>query len=748
MIIKKSSNKYGIIERHKSKSSWLLILFIMNFMMSIFYIYYVKDLVYQNVYNNITEISEQTATQLNLAINDQKYFVKIMVDSINRNHFKTIDDIFERYKGDLENFNITRLVILNEDGNGITSDGVEVKNYSNINEFFSQDEDTVYLSENRPSTVFNNQVNIYSRRFNFYGEEKVLLATVNTENYQEILLRSLFGKGGTYLINGSGTVLIDSFGVIKQNNVNLFNHMRNKYKDKIATNIQAINNMEKNIKQNRVGTFDITRDNSTYFIHYEKLKINDWYIITVLSDDTIAKELIRVVIVSSTLCLIVNLLIILASIYINVSNQNKNYRTFKVAFIDQVTSLGNEKYFKEKASKYMQNEGENKYIISLDINKFKALNSIHGYDFCNKILNQIGEKLVKNLPKESVICRSSADIFNAIFSYSKNIEKLLDKIVEEVSNLEIDNLPIHLNLSIGVYKLNKNDKDINKALDKAYMARSKIKGIYDTSYYIFDELLGNKLTEEQEIESCMENALLNNEFEVIYQPKILTKNEKIIGAEALVRWHKNGEVIPPSKFIPLFEKNKFIMKLDLYIFEKVCKDIASWKEKYDFTQAISINVSKAHFENENFINEYVKITDKYQIDRNQIDLEITESATVDEDINILKILNKIKEKGFIISLDDFGTGYSSLSMLQNMPIDIIKIDKVFIDKANLSSDRNIINSIETLAKRIGVETIVEGVETKEQVNFVKRIGCDIIQGYYYSKPIAREKFESYFNKNR
>lgn len=744
---KKSSNKYRIIEKHKAKSSWFLILFVITFMMSLFYIYYVKDLVYQNVYNNITEISEQTATQLNLAINDQKYFVKIMVDSINRNHFKTIDEIFERYKGDLDNFHFTRLVILDKNGNGVTSDGVEVKNYSHINEFFNQDKDIVYLSENRPSTVSNNQVNIYSRTFNFYGEEKVLLATVNTENYQDILLRRLFGKGGTYLINGSGTVLIDSFGVIKQNGVNLFDHMRNKYKNRIETNIQAINNMETNIKENKVGTFDITRDNSTYFIHYEKLNINDWYIITVLSDDIIAKELIRVVVVSSTLCLIVNLLIILTSIYINVSNQNKSRRIFKVAFIDSVTSLGNEKYFKEKAGKYLQNETQNKYIISLDINKFKALNSIYGYEFCNKILDNIGEKLVKTLPKGSIICRSSADIFNAIFSYNKNIKTLLDNLVQETSNLEIDNSPIHLNLSIGVYKLNENDKDINKALDKTYMARSKIKGIYDTSYYIFDEILENKLTEEQEIESCMEKSLLNNEFEVIYQPKILTKNEKIMGAEALVRWHKNGEIITPSKFIPLFEKNKFIIKLDLYIFEKVCKDIASWKEKYNFIPTISINVSKAHFENESFINEYVKITDKYKIDRNQIDLEITESATVDENIDILKILNKIKEKGFIISLDDFGTGYSSLSMLQNMPIDIIKIDKIFIDKANLSSDRNIINSIETLAKRLGVETIVEGVETKEQVNFVKRIGCDIIQGYYYSKPISKEEFENYFNKN-
>ena len=743
-----SSNKYGIKEKYKSKLSWFLGLFLLIFILSLFYINYVKNLVYRNVYTNITEISEQTATQLNLSINDQKYFVKIMVDSIKRNHFKTIDDIFDRYRGDLENFHFTRLVILDKKGNGITSDGIEVQNYSNIEEFFNQDEDTVYLSENRPSTVSDNQVNIYSRTFDFYGEEKVLMATVNTEDYEDVLLRRLFGKGGTYLINQSGSVLIDSFGIIKENDVNLFDHMRNKYKDKIQTNIQAINDMESNIKQNKVGTFDITRANITYFIHYEKLGINDWYIITVLADDTIAKELISVVTISIILCLVINLVIIFISFYINISNQNKSHRIFKVAFIDPVTSLGNEKYFKEKAGIYIKSGMQNQYMISLDINKFKALNNIYGYDFCNAILDCLGEKIVKILPKSSIVCRISADVFAAVFTYDKNIETLLNKILKETEILEIKDLQIHLNVSMGVYRFNKNDENINKALDKASMARSKIKGLYDNNYYIFDEILENELMEEQEIESCMQKALEDREFKIVYQPKICVKNEKIIGAEALVRWYRDGKMIAPYKFIPLFEKNKFIIKLDLYIFEQVCKDISSWKEKYNFIPIISINLSKTHFENENFMDEYVKITDKYHLNRNQIDLEITESATVDEKIDILQMLNKIKEKGFIISIDDFGTGYSSLSMLQSMPIDIIKIDKVFVDKADLASDKNIINYIMILAKRLGVETIVEGVETKEQADFVKRLGGDIIQGYYYSKPISKEEFEDYFEKNK
>ena len=372
------------------------------------------------------------------------------------------------------------------------------------------------------------------------------------------------------------------------------------------------------------------------------------------------------------------------------------------------------------------------------------MNNIYGYEFCNNILKSLASRLIKVLPKDNITCRISNDVFATIFEYDGDIQILLDNVSSKASILKVGDTTIHINLSIGAYKINENDKDINKILNKSYMARSKIKGLYNENYYIFDELLENQLTEEQKIEACMEDALENSEFKVIYQPKIFVETEKLRGAEALVRWRKDGEMISPSKFIPIFEKNKFIIKLDLYIFEQVCKDMASWKEKYDFEPNISINVSKEHFINENFIDEYAKISDKYNIKRSQIDLEITESATIDENIDTLKILNNIKEKGYTISIDDFGTGYSSLSMLQNMPIDIIKIDKVFVDKADLNSNRNIINYIMLLAKRLGVKTIVEGVETREQVEFMRKLKCDIIQGYYYSKPISKEDFEDYF----
>lgn len=742
-------NKDKNVKAKKSKLNvvWIVIIFIITLILSVFYISYIKDLVYKNVYSNISELSEQTATQLELAISEQKNFVDIMVDFINRGYFKTTDEIFDRFKEDLDNYDFTRLVILDKNGNGKTSDGYTVTNYANIEEFFAQEE--VYLSDNRPSTVSNYQVNIYSKIFTFKGEEKVLMATIRTEDYKGILLRRLFGKGGTYLINNDGTVLIDSFDNIKGNNLNFYDYVKDNYNLTNKKELQKIDDMLKGIKEKKIGTFDIRIGNETYFIHYEKVGINDWYVITTASDSTIAKELIWLVIISLLLCLLINFIIICISIYINISNQKKNKKLYKVAYIDPITELGNETYFKENGANYLQNKSnKNKYIVSIDINKFKALNNIYGYEFCNNILKELGKKLEKTLPQDNISCRISNDIFATLFSYQRNINDLLDKVFNNVSVLNVNGTNIHVNLAIGAYKIIDEDTDINKILDKAYMARAQIKGLYNNNYYIYDEKLENEMLKEQKIESCMEDALKNNEFEVVYQPKILVKNEKIVGAEALVRWKKDGQTISPGDFIPLFEKNKFIIKLDLYVFEQACKDIASWNEKYDFVPTVSINVSKEHFNNEDFIKEYVKITDKYNIDRSKIDLEITESATVDQNIDILKVLNTIKENGFIISLDDFGTGYSSLSMLQTMPIDIIKIDKVFIRQADYKSDKNIINYIMLIAEHLGAKTILEGVETKEQVEFTRKIGCDIIQGYYYSKPLSKNEYEDYFNKNK
>lgn len=240
---------------------------------------------------------------------------------------------------------------------------------------------------------------------------------------------------------------------------------------------------------------------------------------------------------------------------------------------------------------------------------------------------------------------------------------------------------------------------------------------------------------EKQIEKDMKKALKDNEFVVYYQPKVYAKTGKIYGAEALVRWKKNDKMIMPSVFIPIFERNKFILKLDLYIFERVCKDMKEWKENYGVDVPISINVSRKHLVEKDFINDYAKIANKYGISTEKLDLEITESATIDSKIDMIKIMKEIKKAGFLISIDDFGTGYSSLNILHDMPIDILKIDKSFVDQ-------NIVEDILNIAKKFKLKTIAEGVETKTQKEYLTEKGCDILQGYYYSKPLQKEEFIS------
>ena len=201
-----------------------------------------------------------------------------------------------------------------------------------------------------------------------------------------------------------------------------------------------------------------------------------------------------------------------------------------------------------------------------------------------------------------------------------------------------------------------------------------------------------------------------------------------------------------GKFIPIFEKNNFIIKLDEYIFEKVCKDIKKLKNQIEKMPTISINISKETLKENNFLDNYLKILSKYKVNASEIELEITEGVAVNNELDIKEILTNIKSKGFKISIDDFGTGYSSLNMLQIMPIKIIKIDKSFIDKINrFNNNQNLIEVIMMIAKKMNLKTVAEGVELKEQVEYLKSVKCDLIQGYYYSKPIKLEEFIEYIN---
>ena len=306
-----------------------------------------------------------------------------------------------------------------------------------------------------------------------------------------------------------------------------------------------------------------------------------------------------------------------------------------------------------------------------------------------------------------------------------------------------------MRIAMGVYVSDLNEKDVQTMLDKAIMAHNSIKGKYNITYGVFTEEFEQKLIRQSEIENMMEQAIKNKEFEVYYQPQISTKTKKMEGAEALVRWKKDGEMISPNEFIPIFEKNYFITKLDEYIYERVCENIKEMGKEFSKLLKFSVNVSKESLLERDFLEKYIKITNKYNVNPNNITIEITERTTVDDSINMKEILEKIKEKGFSIAIDDFGTGYSSLNILENLPIDSLKIDKTFIDKIGASNEKiEILETIFVISKKLHLTTIAEGVEKIEQVLYLKDMNCDFIQGYFYSKPLDFTAFKKYTKENQ
>ena len=415
---------------------------------------------------------------------------------------------------------------------------------------------------------------------------------------------------------------------------------------------------------------------------------------------------------------------------------------YQLAYIDKLTKIENSNYFIEKASKLLKQQYEG-YLLIIDIGKFKMFNKKYGRIQGDKLLISIGQKLKQILGEKRIVTRLANDAFAVILEYKKE-EKLIqivEIIIDKLSKIKIDKELYKILIAIGISKITKKDNDIFDVLDKAIIARDEAKKNFNKKFYIFNQKLENQMIKEHEIELIMEEGIQNQEFKVFYQPKVNAKNEKVEEAEALVRWERENKLIPPNEFIPVFEKNKFIIQLDKYIYEQVCKDMKEWKEKYNKKIKISVNISKQHIVQDGFIEEYYKITKKYNINPNEIELEITETTELDERFGISKILEKLKEKGFKISIDDFGTGYSSLSMLQQIPVDVIKIDKSFVDQTKM------LEIMILIAKKMDLETVAEGVETNEQVQILKKLEVDLLQGFYYSKPLEKTEFEKYWQNN-
>ena len=728
----------------------IIIIFLLLVTVGVIYMTYMLDKVEANTNNSIETIVKNDADNLKTEITEQKAILQSITNEILSDNIVDNEKIFEQYEKSDVTSKFVRMAIMQENGKTITNDGYEVDYSDERENFFSNNE--IRVSESRISKIDGEEITIYSQAIDLDKERIAILLIVKTDSYKNIFSNKVFeGKGFSYIVNKQGNIVVSANTEIDSRNLieNIDKMLTGSSKQRFES---SQNKIEENIRNGISGTRTLQTANGKYYMVYEAIEANDWAIVTFIPSKAIAAEVNNALLTTFILSIIVILVILSICIYIVISNNKKQKQLYEYAYIDPVTKRGNIYYFRKKGQEILDSiktsgTPSNQYIIVLDINKFKMINKAYGYKTGDTILKGIGDVLERLLGAESLICRYSNDYFAVLFEYKEDIHRILNKLIRSIENLKIDDTTYNLSVNIGIYMITNEDNNISEAMDKAIIAHSASKGDVFDKFHIYDETMERKLEKESKIEHEMNIALENKEFKVYYQPKIDTKTENLYGAEALVRWEHEGRMVPPSEFIPLFEKNKFILRLDLYIFEQVCSDMKMWKEKYGKEPVVSVNVSREHFLDEHFLEKYMMIAAKYGVNTNKIDLEITESATIEEGIDIIEIMNKMKKLGFLISIDDFGTGYSSLSTLQDMPADILKIDKSFVDRIG-ENEKNIIDYILTIAKELNFTTIAEGVETKEQRDYLLENGCDIIQGYYYAKPMSEAEFEEYMEGKR
>ena len=428
--------------------------------------------------------------------------------------------------------------------------------------------------------------------------------------------------------------------------------------------------------------------------------------------------------------------------------KNNHTREIKeVAYTDSVTGTWNYNRFKVEAKSILESAKNKRYaIFYIDINRFSYFNDTYGYQAGDLILSEVAKELLQHLKDTECSARFSADNFVCLMEYESDqtlIERGRNFQKKCEARLKKINSRYKVYFTTAIYLIPAGETDIPSLVGKADIAHKTIGGVRRETFVIYNEKIQNEFNRKKELESSMTTALRNKEFIVYLQPKIDLTTNTIVGAEALVRWLRPKEgLIMPHQFIPLFESNGFILDLDFYIYEKVCMLLRSWLSQGHPAVPISVNVSKAHLSNQQFVSHLKELTDRYQVPPSLLELELTETIFLHDSQGAFSMIRELKRLGFLISIDDFGSGYSSLNLLKDLVVDVLKLDKEFFRKEGMTEkDKIIVDGIIRIANDLSLKIISEGVETQEQVDFLVQSGCHIVQGYYFAKPMPIGEFE-------
>ena len=410
---------------------------------------------------------------------------------------------------------------------------------------------------------------------------------------------------------------------------------------------------------------------------------------------------------------------------------------------DELTMLYNRNFFLEYANRLFHYHPEMHLdAIVINIEQFHSINALNGREFGNNVLRILGNEIRSFLTEtDGIASRIDGDRFDLYCVTNGDYQAILDRFQKKVSRYS-NSANIRLRMGVRPWK-EKVDPQI--LFDQARAACNMVRWNYQNSLMIYDEDLRMKEMLKQRLLNDLQTAVDERQFRVLYQPKydVQVDPPRLTSAEALIRWqHPDLGMISPGDFIPLFEGNGLICMVDNYVWEEAARQISRWKEKYGFSMPVSVNLSRADVFTVGLVEKLTELIKANGLEFGDLKLEVTESAYTDNAHRVLEVVSHLRQMGFEIEMDDFGSGYSSLNMLSDMPIDVLKMDMKFVRNIeNSETDFRLVELILDIAKYLNLTVVAEGVETKGQLELLQNAGCNIVQGYYFSRPLPPEEFE-------
>lgn len=691
---------------------------------------------------NVRDVATQNAVTLEEEIVDKQNLLKSMAGELKYYTDGNPEEILDVLKPFTDIYKFKRIGFCYPNGNTYTTDGFAAD--LSFREFFKEGmKGKSYITATMLDTIGRKeQINVFSEPVYDQKNKKVagvIFATYQTEKFQELIsIDSFGGEGYSYLVQSDGAIVAEPV----QSELGIRKNILSYINTADSANRKTVRKIRKDMLTEKSGyaSFRVKGEKYAYYapVHCT-FEEKPCYMLTVVSAKVLTKRISPVLQYINTLLIIIAVVIgtmILGYLY---SYRRGRMQLWRLAYQDALTGDDNYPSFELK----MQEKGDvSGFLVSMDLSEFKIVNSTCGVEKGDETLRSVWRVIRETIQVTELAARINADHF-VLFLEEDKVENMVARL-EQITN-RIVRLSEELNIPrmypyFGIYEI-KGQIDVEVAYGCANEAKHLVKGRHDTNYAFYDEVDFKQLMGNKELEERFEGAICNHEFEIWYQPKYSADNAHIVGAEALTRWRdSDGSLIPPYRFIPLFEKNGMIAMLDEYVFRAVCAQQKQWEQEGKTLLPISVNISRVSLYYSNIVEKYKKILDEYQLEARVVPLEITESATVDN-MEIRGLIDQFHAAGFPLLLDDFGNGYSSLATLNVMHFDILKLDKSLIDYIGDEKGEKLLYYTIKLAKSLGMQITAEGVEYKEQVEFLQNLKCNDIQGFFFSKPLPLEEFQ-------